>query len=262
MKKILLVLLMALLLTGCGKESEFSGNTQLLNIPISDTQVCTFGIPIELGISQTDNNVYWKLTDGTEIRRLTVTTPGTSVPSKTFNDVYITDKSVLRTFDGCSVMITTSKQNVDVFETNLGSGSICDINMTLEKKKELEYLDAYADVEMELNDNNLLMPKDSIDCKIGTYMGAVFMENGSYIESFIKDGVADDILLCVNCLAKSNGEEVVHWYKSNDKMYIETDNQIAAAIKLTYNQWYIYTATVDYKDHILYGMEHIHFSGE
>lgn len=263
MKKVIFLVCACLLLfTGCGKEEKVfePGELTYLSIPVSDTQKLCMRFPCETPVLNTDNNVFWNCEQNVNIYVMSSTYTGTALKTN-YPDVYVRRDTVIKILDNCSIVVECESYMTSVFKELLGKAYLEDVDTQLEGDYRLETLPTYNNVEMCLDERNFYMPTNSVENSKTLYVSAIAVNGKDWIESWTKD--VDYIsleLMFLNLVSNNTEADYVTWYKDDDILYMEYGNNICAAKKLSYNQWYIYYGSMYYKDHILQGLDMIHRS--
>lgn len=262
MRKLLCVISLCILfLTGCSEEQEFTtGELVPLEIPVSDTEVLTINFPSSLQLVETDNNVYWEFDQDVNVYVMSSTSKGTS--SKTgYENVYHTKATVSKILDSCSIVIECPNYMNSSFVDILGKTKISTNDVVLEQDYRLESLPTYNNVEMLLDEHNFYMPVSSVENKRTLYVSAIANNGTDWLECWTKDCDVITLELQMLTLVVNNTDaDYVSWYKDDTIMYMEYGNNICAAKRLSYNQWYIYYGSLAYKDYIMQGLDLIHRS--
>lgn len=259
MKKNLFILVfICILLCGCSSEPEvlFSGVTRTIEVPISTGTLYSFEMPVELETISTDNHNFWEFNDGSEIYCMSGTNLTNMEYSKEY-DLYENDTAFCKVFDDCYIIVTNGQ---DCIKEYLSKGVTREVNAVLYKELESDSLPAYEEQEMEMTKANLYIPLNSKDEQINAYMVSLVSTRDDWLESWLIDGTADDIVgdLCTLAMCNTNCTKIDKWYQSEDIIFITAENNIVAAKKLRYNEWYIYYGTTTYKDYILQGINKVH----
>lgn len=262
MKRLILsLLLMTFLLSviGCGKtdDSEYSGQTQTLEILLYDDNVVTLEIPIELVIEKTDNHYYWELSnDVTIFRTVTKTNVGTYSEDL---DLYIGNNTLTRDFDNCSVTINFNKGAANYFKSYLAKAKVSKKSASVPDSARLEYLPSYQNIDMAMR-GNLYMPDDTEGSFYTIYDAELFTKGSSWLQSWIMDSKIDGVKKHLLTLAIINtpSSGLSSCYESDDVVFYTTGTTVIAAKKLAMNSWYIYYGSADMVDYILSGIEAVH----
>lgn len=273
MKKLLTIFLclVPITLTGCGvKQISYSGNTSVLELPVSDTAVVRLNIPDELECSFNDSIVGRKYSDGTVIEVCSgdyhdgKLDEKTKVKSGKLVNIYwvnkqFEDKVILITFENKAYMnywknVLTTAEIVKV-QTTLANIPIID-ELTYESKEDV----------MRVNDVNLYMPtsskEDTLDkSTINGLTASIVSEGDSYLLSFIQDGTYEEIKdkMFTYCIANSTQNSIDKYYPEDEQgisVYYSGDN-ILGMKKLTHNSYYVYLGSSDYKDFIYTGLHKV-----
>lgn len=268
-RNILFLLLSCFCLSGCTKSDEaytLSGNTVPLEIPVGDTESYRFEIPTEFVTVETDNNVYWKFSDGTTIY-LTQLINHTASEYDESLGIYTSDLTAVIDFEeySKSICITTDTSYCSTIAEYLADGEIVEKDINLYVENELDELPTYVDMSdaMALSENNLYMPEAVQESAVGIYTADLYCDGTYWLESWIMDGTYDDIInkLTNICLNNSNVEYVDKWFYDDTHLLLFAGDNVLGAKKLRYNEWYIYYGSHNYFDHIMTGIEKVHSSG-
>lgn len=249
-------------LAGCTSSDSgviLSGDTVTLQIPVSPTELFEVEIPKELStFKETDNNLYWKLSDDTTIYRMSeLSTLTTEYDEDT--GLYVAPKTVIKEFgDGC-IIVATSKELQPTFVECMSKGTVREVNTYLDYSNELEELPSYTVKEMEMTESNMYMPVGAREADSGYYTCSILSNGDTWLESWILDGSLKDIQnkLVTICLGNSGQTSLSSWYKTDDIIYLTAGDNVLAAKRLQYNEWYVYFGSVEYTDYILTGIEKV-----
>lgn len=259
MKRFLILICCILLLAGCGEEQVFiTGDLYNLEIPVSDTEVLTISFPSSVKLLETDNNVYWEFDQDVNLRVMTNTDIGTSRKTD-YDSVYHSKATVSKILDNCSIVVECPEYMNDTFVSILGKSSLNTNDITLEQDYRLESLPTYNNVEMCLDEHNFYMPLSSSENDFTLYLSAISNTGTDWLECWTKDCEISLLEKQMLTLVSVNTDaDYVSWYMDDGTLYMEYGENICAAKRLSFNQWYIYYGSAYYKDYILQGLDLIH----
>lgn len=257
----LMSVLSVLSLTGCGgKDVDMSGATKPLEILLTDTDVLTLDIPVELVVSKRDNQHYWEFSNGVGIYRMTST--ASTAPYDEEHGVYVGNSSVIRNFDTCCVLVNCSGNMKDYFIEALSKATLSKKDALPYVEYQLDHLPAYTAVtDMELV-GNMYMPPNCEDVIYDIYDSKLYTNEAEWLQSMIIDAKLDDLRPRLLTLATLNSgvERVSAWYESDAIFYCYTDNCIVGAKKLAFNSWYVYYGSPSMENYIRTGIDKVHAS--
>ena len=152
---------------------------------------------------------------------------------------------------------------VETFVSCLGNAHVVPTDVALDDKYRIDILDTYNNVEMCFDEHNFYMPSGSLLNAKSIYMASIATHELDWIESWIKDCTEDEVIEMFKpmvILNTTDDDKHVTWYNNRDSgiIYMEYGNNICAAKQLSFNQWYIYTSSLYYKDYVLQGVNTIH----
>lgn len=262
MKKVSVALLLFLCifgLIGCGgKDTPISGATQTLEILLTDTDVLSVEIPVELVVSKRDNQHYWEFNNGVGIYRMTSTQSTASYDEE--HDLYIGNSSVIRNFDTCCVVVNCSGNLKDYFIEALSKATISKKDALPYVEYQIESLPKYTEAaDMELI-GNMYMPPNCEDVLYDIYDSKLYTQGADWLQSMIIDAKLDDLRprLLTLALLNSGEERISGWYESDEIFYCYTDTCIVGAKKLAFNSWYVYYGSPSMVNYIRTGIEKVH----
>lgn len=262
MKKVSVALILFLCifnLVGCGgKDTPISGATQTLEILLTDTDVLSIEIPIELVVTKRDNQHYWEFNNGVGIYRMTSTQSTASYDAE--HDLYIGNSSVIRNFDTCCVLINCSGNLKDYFIGALSQATISKKDALPYVEYQLKSLPAYTETtDMELV-GNMYMPPNCEDVLYDIYDSKLYTQGADWLQSMIIDAKLDDLRprLLTLALLNSGVERISGWYESDEIFYCYTDTCIVGAKKLAFNSWYVYYGSPSMENYIRTGIDKVH----
>jgi hypothetical protein len=260
MKKFISILVvLSILLTGCSftksnsDSIKLSDATYTLEIPVADGKVFTIEVPTDLQIMATDNNVYFKFNNDI-VMYATHNTESSSEVTKYAVSRQVEERYIFARCDGA----------VNRLKETFGNGIIKDCDVKLYIETELKEFPEYMDMsdDMILYDNNLYMPDGCEENTVNIYTSELLCDGESWLESWIMDGTYDDIkdTLATYCITNSGSDKINYWYKDDNIVIMYSGDNIVAAKKLRYNEWYVYSGSAMYEDYILTGVDKVHSS--
>lgn len=258
MKKILLLLLSLVLLCGCNEKEApvYSGATYSIEVPITATTAYVFNLPVELAITETDNNTYWLFSDGTRLYCLSEVAYN-YMSYDSVLDVYTTSDSICKKFKDCGILLKNTDVNLKHY---LVDGKYEDRGNYVLNPDNRDLKPDYKQVEMFMTDSNLYMPEEAEEHLVNEFKVSMISDSKDWLESWVQDGKIEEIetKLITLALNNSSSDDIDSWYKDDEiVIYVSGDN-IAAAKKLRYNEWYIYYGTYKYDDYIYQGLDKVH----
>ena len=254
------------LLSGCSDissvdESQYAA-TSTFYVPITQERLFRFYLPDVLQIVETDNNVYWKFSNGDQ---LFVMEPIDYSVSKLDEEsgLYLTDTTIIKDFEDCCIYMQVQKGEVDILKNLLADGYTVKLKNELYVEKQMSELPSYTDMSdsMFLSEHNLYMPEGVHDTMVNIYTAEVICKSPtSWLETWIIDGTFEDIYpqLCSIACTNSGVTEIDKWYSDDTIFYASAGNNIVCAKKLRYNEWYVYYGSSDFLDYILTGVNKVH----
>ncbi len=256
------ILLILCLLCGCGEQKQedtVKVVLDLIDIPLGSGKVFKLTLPEGSNIVETDNNVYWLLSDDTKIYRTTkVSNSEEDFDAET--GMYIGNDYVAKDFDECTITAQGGNSQGE-FRRLLFEGVVDTVDVALYKETKSKFLPSYVDMSdsMYLSDRNLYMPEGSNESSVGNYTAELLCNGVDFLESWIQDGDQDSLqgILATYTLVNAPDAYIASWFMDDDYMYFTAGDHIMGAKKLKRNQWYIYLGTTKYKDYILTGMHKV-----
>ena len=251
----LLILMLALMLTGCSRHPE-DVQTRIFEIALDGTNVLAMDIPANWSLTEQDGFHYWKFNDNIEMYK--TKTPIVSGNLK--GDCYYTSTSVSRNFDDYSIMIDTDKKTVDTVGKLLSQASIGSREVIQYRERGLESLPDYKDYPMDFTTNNLYMPLEYNEVQSDVFTSCNSINGTSFITCWMMNYKLEDLkpILMNLVTCNSSSGKLDSWYESSDIFYAESEGLVVAAKKITYNKWCCYLSSNDsYADYLLKAMYRI-----
>lgn len=234
-----------------------------IEVPITDSYAYIIKLPKAMQVIETDNNVYWKLSDDITIY-LTQPVNHTASEYDEETGVYVSNTSVMLDFDTNTLIMQTKQSNVDSLVECLCNGSRVLKDTSLPRDCETKDFPAYDDMSnyMELTSGNLYMPKDYEKTSLYFYTSELMCSGSEWLETWILDGNLEDIKdHLVNIALCNSGHALVSsWYYDGDIFIVQAGDNIVCAKKLRYNEWYVYSGSANYKDYMYTGIQKVHTS--
>ena len=256
MKRIITLLLCVLcLLCACGKGNTEKYTPRYVSIPMGN-DVFTFELP-KVSVVETDNNVYWKFSDGVV---LYVAATHSTVLEEQYKgtDVYTSENSVSRTInDKFAISMSGDWSSLKKYPEYLARGTAKTSELPA-KEKSLKSLPSFnRKSDMSITENGLYMPKGA-KATSSIYRAEIVCKDGEYLESFILDGKLEDIQDSLKTIASCNATGTAKSYISPDVkgriFYYTIGNHVVVAKALTMNQWCVYNCTTAFADYALTGV--------
>lgn len=262
-KIIALLLVTCLTLTGCGNtDTQYSGNTYELEIPLYDNVYATVLLPTECYLAETDGCTFWKFIDGTTLYRMLNSTKGTSDYDSN-NDCYYTDNSVSKELDNnTSIVISATKKNQKMMRDLAGKITTDTRTITPYKEQRSSVLPSYdSDAPMVFTDVNLYMPEGSKDTTFEGSSAQIYSNGKTFCESWVMLRKLDELKpTLLNYVTCNSNTKIQLWYEADGIFYAESDNYVVGCKAITMNQWVCYIASYDMKDFVLKGIDTIHLA--
>lgn len=247
MKRFLYILPLCLLLLGCSKGPELSGQTYNLQMPTSAYQIANVTIPVEYPISVTDGINYFELTDGSKVYRMTGNINFTEDKDVIFSKVKLDD-------DWQAVLSFKDKISNDLVQVEVINLPERDINV-------IEYCKDFENMynSMEMTDSNMYMPvSDAYQTLAIPNVDLILDKSGNFIEAWIQDGLRDEIISMMELYVACNNEySTLDIYDTEDIIVMYQGNRLIAAKKLMDNEWCIYHCNDFYHDYVLTAMNNV-----
>lgn len=255
MKKLfLLIILTGTVLCGCGTEKEDAviEEVRKLEVPVSDTEYISLTIE-DIPIVETDNHTFWELEDGTVISVSTDIASDKNSADNPFTWLYN------RTFEN-NLYMHVPDNKLWFYTSNLDALAL-GRDLTLNNDVEIYELPDYVQKEMVLLSNNLYLPEGTEDNNVLGVTCSLYTAGTGWLKSYIYDGDFHDVSTSlVNIVLLNSGSGVDSWYYDGSILYITSGNNIIAAKKLQYNEWYVYYGSSEFRDYILTGVNTVRSS--
>lgn len=265
MKRFALLCLICLcvFMTGCSKgNTQYSGNTYELEIPLYDTTYATLTLPTECYLTETDGCTFWKFIDGTTVYRMLNSSKGTSKYDSE-NDCYYSDNAVSKELENnTSIVISANKRNQKMLRDLAGKITTDSRTITPYKEQKSSVLPSYdEDAPMVFTDANLYMPEGAKETTFDGSSAQIYSNGKTFCESWVMLRRFEDLKpTLLNYVTCNSNTKIQLWYEDDGIFYAESDNYVVGCKAITMNQWVCYIASYDMKDFVLKGIDKIHLA--